>query len=212
MKHDFLRVFYLQKYIRNRTMIKVTLIVKRHEDRFEAELTFDSSESKVEYVQALAEFLKKKVYEESGHASRYREHTIEKNGILSYTVRMDFHTRRDIADALRTQDVGKLSKYYQEFEKAAHDYLQVKFSDGRSECEEEIRLIEPQKIPLFRSRTITGFVWALVVFVLNLAEDFIDYDLQPWHVLAMACGTAAIMELIEFIFSRPGGILVKEKI
>ena len=92
-------------------MIKVTLIVKRHEDRFETELSFDSSESKVEYVQAVAEFLKKKVYEESGHASRYREHTIEKNGILSYTVRMDFHTRREIADALRTQDVGKLSKY-----------------------------------------------------------------------------------------------------
>ena len=212
MKHDFLRVFYLKKYIRDRDMIKVTLIVKRHEDRFETELSFDSSESKVEYVQAVAEFLKKKVYEESGHASRYREHTIEKNGVLSYTVRMDFHTRRDIADALRTQDVGKLSKYYQEFEKAAHDYLQVKFSDGRAECEEEIRLIEPQKIPLFRSRKITGFVWALVVFVLNLAEDFIDYDLKPWHVLAMACGTAAIMELIEFIFSWPGGILVKEKI
>ena len=212
MKHDFLRVFYLKKYIRDRDMIKVTLIVKRHEDRFETELSFDSSESKVEYVQAVAEFLKKKVYEESGHALRYREHTIEKNGILSYTVRMDFHTRRDIADALRTQDVGKLSKYYQEFEKAAHDYLQVKFSDGRAECEEEIRLIEPQKIPLFRSRKITGFVWALVVFVLNLAENFIDYDLKPWHVLVMACGTAAIMELIEFIFSWPGGILVKEKI
>ena len=46
-------------------MIKVTLIVKRHEDRFETELSFDSSESKVEYVQALAEFLKKKVYEET---------------------------------------------------------------------------------------------------------------------------------------------------
>ncbi|MBR4861699.1 MAG: hypothetical protein IKU09_05815 [Firmicutes bacterium] len=192
-------------------MIKVTLIVKRHEDRFETELCFDSSESKVEYVQALAEFLKKKVYEESGHTSRYREHTIEKNGILSYTVRMDFHTRRDIADALRTQDVGKLSKYYQEFEKAAHEYLQVKFADGRAECEEDIRLIEPQKIPLFRSRKITGFVWALVFFVLNLAEDFIDHDLELWHILALACGTAAIMELIEFLFSWPGGILVKDR-
>ena len=192
-------------------MIKVTLIVKRHEDRFETELSFDSSESKVEYVQALAEFLKKKVYEESGHASRYREHTIEKNGILSYTVRMDFHTRRDIADALRTQDVGTLSKYYHEFEKAAHDYLQVKFADGRAECEEDIRLIEPQKIPLFRSRKITGFVWALVLLVLNLVEDFINHDLKAWQILAMACGTAAIMELIEFIFSWPGGILVKDR-
>ncbi len=192
-------------------MIKVTLIVKRHEDRFETELSFDSSESKVEYVQAVAEFLRKKVYEESGHASRHREHTIEKNGILSYTVKMDFRTRRDIADALKTQDVGKLSKYYHEFERAAHDYLQVKFADGRAECEEDIQLIEPQKIPLFRSRKITGFVWALVLLVLNLAEDFIDYDLKAWQILAMACGTAAIMELIEFIFSWPGGILVKDR-
>lgn len=192
-------------------MIKVTLIVKRHEDRFETELSFDSSESKVEYVQALAEFLKKKVYEESGHASRYREHTIEKNGILSYTVRMDFHTRRDIADALRTQDVGTLSKYYKEFEKAAHDYLQAKFADGSAVCEEGFRLIEPQKIPLFRSRKITGFVWALVLLVLNLVEDFINHDLKAWQILAMACGTAAVMELIEFIFSWPGGILVKDR-
>ena len=98
-------------------MIKVNCIVKKHEDRFELELNFDSAESKIEYVQAMAEFLKKKVYEESGTASRYREHTIEKNGILSYTVKMDFQSRRDIANALRTQDVGKLSKYYQEFER-----------------------------------------------------------------------------------------------
>jgi hypothetical protein len=192
-------------------MIKVTLIVKRHEDRFETELSFDSSESKVEYVQAVAEFLKKKVYEESGHASRYREHTIEKNGILSYTVRMDFHTRRDIADALRTQDVGKLSKYYQEFENAAKEYLETNFAERGTGVEDDIRLIEPQKVPFFRSRKITGITWALVVLVLNLTEDFINHDLKLWQILGLACFAAAVMELIEFIFSRPGGVFIREK-
>ena len=133
-------------------MIKVTLIVKKHEDRFETELSFNSAESSVEYVQVLAEFLKKKVYEESGTASRYREHTVEKDGVLSYAVKMDFRSRRDIANALRTQDVGKLSKYYHEFEKAAHDYIQTKFADGRMKCEDDIRLIEPQKVLFFRSK------------------------------------------------------------
>ncbi len=193
-------------------MINVTLIVKRHEDRFETEFGFDSSESTVEYVQAVAEFLRKKVYEECGNASRYREHTNEKNGILSYTVRMDFRTRRDIADALKTQDVGKLSKYYHEFERAAHDYLQVKFADGRTECEDNIKLIEPQKAAFLRSRKVAGIVYALFAFLLNRADEFIDFDLELWHILALVCGTAAIMELIEFIFSWPGGILAKEKI
>ena len=191
-------------------MIKVNCIVKKHEDRFELELSFDSSESKIEYVQAMAEFLKKKVYEESGTASRYREHTLEKDGLLSYTVRMDFRSRREIANALRTQDVGKLSKYYQEFEKAAHDYMQNKFDDGRMECEDDIRLIEPQKIPFFRSRKITAFTWGIALAVMQFLDGFIIRDIQWWHILAMACGLAAVMELIEFIFSRPGGIFVRE--
>ena len=191
-------------------MIKVNCIVKKHEDRFELELSFDSSESKIEYVQAMAEFLKKKVYEESGTASRYREHTLEQDGLLSYTVRMDFHSRREIANALRTQDIGKLSKYYQEFEKAAHDYMQNKFADGRMECEDDIRLIEPQKAVFFRSKRITAVVWGLVVFVLQLAEDFIDHNLQLWQILALAFCVIGVMELIEFVFSRPGGIFVRE--
>ena len=161
-------------------------------------------------MQALAEFLRKKVCEESGTASRYREHTAEKGGVLSYTVKMDFQTRRDIANALRTQDVGKLSKYYQEFEKAAHDYIQEKFSDGRTSCEDDIRLIEPQKAVFFRSKRITAVVWALVMFILQLAEDFIDHDFQLWQILALAFCAAGIMELIEFVFSRPGGIFVRE--
>ena len=191
-------------------MIKVNCIVKKHEDRFELELSFDSSESKIEYVQAMAEFLKKKVYEESGTASRYREHTIEKNGILSYTVKMDFHSRREIANALRTQDVGKLSKYYQEFEKAAHDYIQQKFADGRIECEDDIRLIEPQKAVFFRSKRITAVVWGLVVFVLQMTEHFVDHNLQLWQIVALAFCITGVMELIEFVFSRPGGIFVRE--
>lgn len=154
-------------------MIKVNLIVKRHEDRVETEFSFDSSESKVEYVQALAEFLRKKVYEESGTASRYREHTSEKNGVLSYTVRMDFQNRRQIADALKTQDVGKLSKYYQEFEKAAHDYIQTKFAGGPMAFAEDVRLTEPQKVPFFRSRSFTAVTWGGATFVLSLAKSLL---------------------------------------
>ena len=47
----------------------------------------------------------------------------------------------------------------------------------------------------------------------NLEEKlhFINHDLKAWQILAMACGTAAVMELIEFIFSWPGGILVKDR-
>lgn len=193
-------------------MIKVTLTVKRHEDRFETVLSFNSSESKVEYVQVLAEFLRKKVYEESGTASRYREHTTEKDGVLFYSVKMDFRKRKDIANALRTQDVGKLSKYHIECEKAAGEYLRQKFADGRMACEEDIQLIEPQKLPFFRSRKITGITWALVMLVLNLAEDFINYDLELWETLIFACAAAAVMELIEFVFSgRPGGFLIREQ-
>ena len=191
-------------------MIKVNCIVKKHEDRFELELSFDSSESKIEYVQAMAEFLKKKVYEESGTASRYREHTLEKDDLLSYTVRMDFHSRRDIANALRTQDIGKLSKYYQEFEKAAYDYMQNKFADGRMECEDDIRLIEPQKAVFFRSKKITAVVWGLVVFVLRMTEHFADHNLQVLQIVALAFCITGVMELIEFVFSRPGGIFVRE--
>lgn len=41
-------------------MIKVTMLVKRHEDRYETEFTFDSSESKPQAAGALAEFFRKK--------------------------------------------------------------------------------------------------------------------------------------------------------
>jgi hypothetical protein len=50
-----------------------------------------------------------------------------------------------------------------------------------------------------------------VVLVLNLTEDFINHDLKLWQILGLACFAAAVMELIEFIFSRPGGVFIREK-
>ena len=103
----------------------------------------------------------------SGIASRYREHTTEKDGVLSYIVEMDFRSRRDIANAFRTQDGGRMSKYYLEFEKAAYNYMQVKFAEGRTKCEDEIRLIEPQKFLPFQSRKTRAFLWGIATAILG---------------------------------------------
>ena len=188
-------------------MIKVKCIINKYEDRFEMELSFDSSESSVEYTQVLAEFLRKKVYEESSTALLYREHTVENDGVLSYTVKMDFRNRKDIADALRTQDVGKLSRYYQEFEKAAKEYMRIKFGGNCNDLKYEIRLIEPQKTPYLRSKQMVAISWAIAVIAVRLVDDFFIRDINPLLIPVIAIGVTVVVEIIESIFSRPGGIL-----
>ena len=192
-------------------MIKVNMIVKRQEDRYETEITFDSSESKPEAVEALTAFFRRKVYEEPGLASRYRENMVQRGDVLTCTVKMNFRTRRDIADSMRTADVGKLSKYTVEFERAAREYVETACKGENETVENDIRLVEPQKVVFFRSRKITAILAAFVLFIWNLADSFIKLKIGIWGMIAIILGIPAVLELIEIAFGQPGGIRVAEK-
>ncbi len=192
-------------------MIKVTMIVKRHEDRYETEFTFDSSESKPKDVEALAEFFRKKVYEQPGLASRYREQSVDRGGVIAYTVKMDFKSRRDIANALRTIGGGKLNRYYEAFEAQSKNYVEEVIQRPEKTMEEDIRLIEPQKFVLFRSTRMRGIIFTVLLLSDNVVElVFPSLDMGWWN-LALAVGVLILFYAVDFIFGQPGGIRMIEK-
>jgi len=192
-------------------MIKVTMLVKRHEDRYETEYTFDSSESKPQAADALAEFFRKKVYEQSGLASRYREQVVERSGVIAYTVKMDFKSRKDIANALRTIGGGKINRYYEAFESQSKNYVEEVLQRPERTLEEDIRLIEPQKFVLFRSTKMRGIIFTILLLSDNVVElVFPSLDMGAWN-LVFAVGVLALFYAVDFVFGQPGGIRMMEK-
>ena len=190
-------------------MIEITMTVLRCEAWYETKFCFSSVLSCIEYTQALSEFLKKKVFKESGSARNYREERVERNGILEYTVKMDFFKRKDIAAAMRTQDVGKLSDYTYEFERAAEDYIKSKCTDGGIDAEKDIRLIEPQKISILRSRKVMAIIafasFYIMKVIREMAEHQFDCEIPLWPIVVITFIIGGIL----LLFDQPGGLRVQ---
>lgn len=206
-------------------MIKVTMIVKRHEDRYEVEFTFDSSESGPENCRLMADFLRKKVAggeagrREPGErrddrgqrlASRYRENIIDRDGMVRCQCRMDFRSRRDIARTLRMGKRNPFQDYNEAFEKAARTYFDDYFSGREAEEEKEIRLVEPQKAVPLRSARVKGILVTLVMAVIGFMDSFGGFW-DDWKVyLAMLAAVLLFFQLVEWIFGQPGGVRVRD--
>lgn len=206
-------------------MIKVTMIVKRHEDRYEVEFTFDSSESGPENCRLMADFLRKKVAggeagtrvpgercDDRGQrlASRYRENIIDRDGVVRCQCRMDFHSRRDIVRALRMGKRNPFQDYNGSFEKAARSYFDEYFSGREDEKEEELRLVEPQKAIPLRSAKVKGIIVTLVLTAVSFMDSFGKFW-DDWKAyLAVTVVVLLFFQLVEWIFGQPGGMRVRD--
>jgi len=191
-------------------MIKITMVVNKLDDRWEAVLDFNTAGSSRYNCDMMMEFLRVVMEDEKIDSSRVRKNITEKDGQVYYQLKIYFRSRAKIARFMALGSLTGRFNYNHYFCGAANSFFRALFRQTGSDDVEEVVLVEPQKVGIIRTTGARAGLSALVYFAIKMVTRYVEFEM-PWLVSVLALGGALVVFLLlDMTLGRPGGITAKE--